>query len=258
MNRKKDSLRSRFTPLLSKTLKTALGHRIATEFPRIGGPRMTDLCAELILEVLAEHVRPSETLRTGQLLWLAISVDDPPSRMKRTVNTDLVPVVLDLSVEDDVEAILNRDSIDSRRERKCVRLCKQAFEQGGLLSNADLAEIMTTHDGTISHYLTGFERRTDTVVPRRATVHDVGTGMTHKRIICMKRYAEGKPSDQIARETFHSIDAVDRYLGMFDRVRHCKTENMTAQQTAFTLNCTLGLVDQYLAIDRELTGKPDV
>jgi hypothetical protein len=257
MIHKSDPLHRRFTPLLEKTLQTALAHRIAEHFPRIGGPRIVGLCAEMILEVLHDHVRPFESLHTGQLLWLAISVDDPPTRMKRTLNTNLVPVILDLSTEEDVHAILDREPPKSRLERKCVRLCKQAFEQRGLLSNIDLAEILTVGDPVIAHCLTQFEKRTQTVVPRRATVHDVGSGVTHKRIICIKRYVEGKPSHQIARETFHSLEAVDRYLAQFDRVRHCRTQNMTPEQTAFTLSCTPGLVAQYLAIDDELRKDTD-
>lgn len=252
MIRKSDPLRRRFVPLLEKSLRAALAHRIETEFPRIGGPRMVGLCADLILELLDQHLRPAESLRTGQLLWLAIAVDDPPSRMKRTVNTKLVPVVLDLSTPEDVEAIIARERSDQRLERKLVRLCTQAYAQGGLLSNADLAEMLSVNDVRIAHCLTAYERANETIVPRRATVHDVGSGMTHKRIICIKHYAEGKSSDQIARETFHSIEAVDRYLGQFDRVRHCRTQDMTPEETAFTLNCTIGLVRQYLAIDDEL------
>ena len=90
------------------------------------------------------------------------------------------------------------------------------------------------------------------LVPRRATLHDVGTGLTHKRIICWKRYAEGKSAEEVARETYHSLEAVDRYLGQFDRVRHCRRQGFSPQKTAYTLNCSVALVQEYLAIDEEL------
>jgi DNA-binding CsgD family transcriptional regulator len=100
--------------------------------------------------------------------------------------------------------------------------------------------------------LTAHERKRQQVIPRRATLHDVGTGLTHKRIICRKRYAEGKSQDQIARETHHSLEAVDQYLGKFDRVRHCLQQGMSPTEIAFTLNCSQALVNQYIAIDDEL------
>jgi DNA-binding CsgD family transcriptional regulator len=252
MSGEPDFLRKKYAPLLDKTLPHALAHRLGKEFPRLGGPRILALCAEMILEVIAEHLRPLESLTHGQVLWLGISLHDPPTWRKRTAETDLVPVVLDLSTPQDVQAILQRHSPRQRLLAKSLRLCEQAYRQGALLSNCDLAELLTTHDSRIASLLAEHERKTETVVPRRATVHDVGTGLTHKRIICWKRYAEGKPSDQIARETYHSLEAVDRYLGQFDRVRHCRQQGLTPQQTAYTLNCTLSLVEQYLRIDQDL------
>ena len=85
--------------------------------------------------------------------------------------------------------------------------------------------------------------------PDARPLHDVGTGLTHKRIICWKRYAEGKEPHIVARETYHSLEAVDRYLGQYDRVRHCRLEGLTPEQTAHALACSLGLVKEYLAID---------
>jgi len=247
-----DPLRKRFAPLQAKTLKNALSHRIRREFPRIGGARIGELCAEMVLEVVRTHVQSKEHLTHGQVLWLAIAVEDPPRRHQTIAETDLVPVVLDLSTPEDVDQRLKRDSTDQRLLTKILRLCQQAYQQGGLLSNCDLAELLATHDERISHLLTHYEREQNTVVPRRATLHDVGSGVTHKRIICHKRYAEGKPSDQVARETYHSLEAVDRYLGQYDRVRHCRLQGLSPEQTAHILDCSLRLVEEYLAIDREL------
>jgi len=48
------------------------------------------------------------------------------------------------------------------------------------------------------------------------------------------------------------MEAVDRYLGQFDRVRHCRQQGMTPERTAFILRCGVALVNEYLAIDKEL------
>lgn len=64
-----------------------------------------------------------------------------------------------------------------------------------------------------------------------------------------------KPNYEVMRTGIRSIlEAVDRYLGQFDRVRHCRGEGMSPEQTAFTLNCGVSLVNEYLAIDGELEG----
>jgi len=252
MSSKPDFIRKKFGPLRDKTLRNALAHRIVKEFPRIGGPRICQLCADMILEVIFKHMRPRNHLTHGQTLWMAVCVNEPPRLHQRIADTTLVPVLLDLSTAEDVQRRLDRLSASQRLLHKAIRLCQQAYQQGGLLSNCDLAELLNTTDSDIAHVLTRHERLTNTVVPRRATVHDVGTGLTHKRIICWKRYAEGKEPHIVARETYHSLEAVDRYLGQYDRVRHCRLEGLTPEQTAHALGCGLPLVREYLAIDNLL------
>jgi hypothetical protein len=252
MNPEPDYVRKKFAPLLDKTLQSALAHRIAQDFPRIGGARMRQLCAEMILEVLGKHLRPRETVQHGQIVWNAISLNDPPARQKRIRDTDLVPVLLELSTAQDIQLILERVKPAERLRQKAIRLCQQAHAQGGLLSDSDLAELLNHDNSVIARLLANYEREKQQVVPRRATLHDVGTALTHKRIICWKRYVEGKAPDQIARETNHSLTAVDRYLSDFDRVRHCRRLGLTPAEIAFTLGHGPNLIAQYLELDQEL------
>jgi hypothetical protein len=256
MSSQPDFVRKQFGPLLDKTLRNAVAHEIAKQFPRIGGPRIRQLCADMLLEVVFKHIRPSDHIAHGQALWMAVSVDDPPGKGQRIRDTDLVPVLLDLSTAEDVELRIARLPAPQRLLRRVLRLCQQAFDQGGLLSNCDIAELLHTSASYIGNLLAEHERSTKTVVPRRATLHDVGSGLTHKRIICWKRYADGKEPHIVARETRHSLESVDRYLGQYDRVRHCRLQGLTPEQTAYSLTCSVGLVKQYLAIDDLLETNP--
>lgn len=252
MGSKGDRVQSAFGPQREKNLKNALAHMIGRDFPRMGGDRIRQLCAEMILEVLAAHLRPKEHLHHGQVLWLGVDINDPPTRSKRIADTHLIPVILDLSTDEDLQARIDRKPVEERRQIRAIRLCQQAYGQGALLSGTDLAELMSGDPAVLAGAVTAYERKTGKLVPRRATVHDIGSGITHKRIICWKRYAEGKTSDQIARETYHTVESVDRYLGQFDRVRHCRMQSMTAEETAYALNCGRRLVEEYLCIDLAL------
>ncbi len=249
MSSQPDFVRKRFGPLREKTLRNALAHRIAKEFPRIGGRRICQLCADMILEVVFKQMRSKDHVVHGQVLWMAVSVNDPPRRRQRIADVDLVPVLLDISTAEDVQWRIERVPAAQRLLRKALRLCEQAHKQGGLLSNCDLAELLSVPDQRIAQVLTEHERSTNTVVPRRATLHDVGTGLTHKRVICWKRYADGKEPHIVARETYHCLDSVDRYLSQYDRVRHCRVEGLTPEETANALRCGVPLVKQYLDID---------
>ena len=127
-----------------------------------------------------------------------------------------------------------------------------------MLSNCDLAVLLGSHDTQVSRVLADYERRSDCLAPRRATLHDVGSGLTHKRLICWKRYGEGKTSEQVARETCHGIEAVDRYLGQFDRVRHCRRQNFSEEETAYVPGRSRALAAEYRAIDEQLRrGRPE-
>ena len=251
MNPKADPLRKSFAPMLEKTLKNALAHRIGQDFPRLGGERIRLLCADIILDVVNQHLRPRDYLQHGQIVWTAVSLHDPPARRKRIRDTDLVPLILDLSTADDIQAIIERDQSQERLRRRAIRLCEQAHAQGALLSNVDLAALLNRADSQLASLLAAHERQTGKVIPRRATLHDVGTGLTHKAIICRLR-AAGKTTDQIARETHHSLEAVDRYLADFDRVRHCQQLGLSLEQIAFTLNHSQRLVQEYLDLLKEL------
>ena len=56
MNPQPDFVRKKFAPMREKTLKQALAQRLRKEFPRLGGDRILNLCAEMILEILEQHL----------------------------------------------------------------------------------------------------------------------------------------------------------------------------------------------------------
>ena len=255
MINKNDSLKAGLRPLMAKTLKNALSHRIAKEFPRIGGPRICKLCAEMIMEVVDNHIRSKDYVHHGQIVWTAVSKDRPPGRNKKMEDTELVTVVLDASTAEDIQSRIDRVPPAQWRLRKAIRMCRQRYEQGGLLTNQDLSEILNLSDSFIGRLLANHERQTKTLIPRRGTLHDIGSGLSHKWIICHKRYFEGKSAYRIARETYHSLEAVDRYLGQFDRVRHCLQQGLNTIEIAHILNCGISLVEAYRQIDNELEGK---
>jgi len=257
INKKLDYRRKKYRPLRDRTLKSALMRQLGREFPRLGGPRLRELCADLILELIEQHLKPAASVKHGQVVWLAVSLNDPPRQRQAINDSELVAVILELSTAEDVQAIIDRVPCEERLTRKAVRLSQQAYEQGALLGNCDLSELLNLNEARVSRLLTTYEKTTGRSVPRRATLHDVGTGVTHKRIICWKRYAEGKSAAEVAQETYHSLAAVDRYLGQYDKVRFCRQKEMDAAQTAYALNCSVNLVEQYLAIDRLLEQADD-
>jgi hypothetical protein len=120
-------------------------------------------------------MRSKEQIARGQVLWTAVSVNDPPRRHQRILDVDLFPVLLDISAVEDIELRIDRVPASELHFRKALRLCEQARAQGGLFSNCNLAELLSSNDSQIAHALSEHERSTNAIVPRRATLHDVGT-----------------------------------------------------------------------------------
>lgn len=212
----------------------------------------------------------------GKMTLVAVAAEEPPGKAiaeceKKTVCLTVLRGAID-------DELLARQGPAAFRRARIADLCQQAFSQDALLTREDLAHrVFFVGTRTISRdlqilragapppliplrsniqdigpLLSQWEDEPGGLIPRRTTIHDVGSGLTHKRLICRKRFLEGKASDVIGRETDHSLEAVDRYLGQYDRVRHGRQQGFDVAQTAHVLGCSRGLVERYLAIDDEL------
>jgi hypothetical protein len=150
------------------------------------------------LDLPAPHHRQRTRCRAGQCLWIAVAVDDFPTRNKRTEQTRLVPVVLDLVTADDVEDAVAGSVRAHTRPKKIARLFRQAYAQGGVLTEADVSLLLHLPINTVSAVVLKQERETGQTIPRRGTIHDLGRSVTHKRIICYKWLVEKKTTSQVA------------------------------------------------------------
>lgn len=235
-----------------RALREQLATLLVAEFPRFGGRRMAEHGADLILDTVEKNLVPRDHFVHGQVLFACYPVELTGPR-RRIEEVALVPVTLDLYTIEEIDALIA--GVKPRRKQmteRLIRLCRQAHAQGGLLSNSDLTLLTGIESAQIATYLHQHERDEHEVVPRRATLHDCGSGLSHKGVICRQRYLEGKQPHEIARDTFHSPDAVNAYLKRFERVRLCQTKGMTPEETAQALSCSLGLVQEYIALDEQI------
>lgn len=240
-----------------KTFHSALCHLLHTEFTGHFGPAVTDLFAGKIEDLFDRFHPDRDRFKIGQVLWTGVAVDDPPARNKRIENTRLVPLVLDLVTLRDIEEATLPAQRLATRSAKIVRLFHQAHEQGALLGNADLALLLHLSLNVVSHTVVSEERRTGQLVPRRGTIHDMGPSVSHKGVICYKRFIEHKTTSQIAQETFHSPEEVEYYIHCFQRVKLCQEAGMTTtEDIAQVTGHSKPLVKQYLDLIARLHLTP--
>jgi hypothetical protein len=224
---------------------------LQTEFPGVFGPAVTRLFSERIDELYERFHPPGSRFRAGQCLWIAVAVEDVPTRNKRIEQTRLVPVILDLVTAEDVEDAVAGSVRAKTRPKKILRLFHQAFAQGGVLTEADVSLLLHLPINTVSAVVLKHEREAGQTVPRRGTIHDLGRSVTHKRIICYKRLVEKKTTSQVAEETFHSPEEVEYYVQSLRRVLLCLQSGMSEEDIAAATGRSRSLVREYLELIRD-------
>lgn len=259
MNKRTSTRRLSYDATARKTFRSALCHLLQTEFPGSFGPAVTQLFSERIDELYQRFHPPGSRFAAGQCLWIAVAIDDPPTRSKRIEQTRLVPVVLDLVTAADVDAAVAGSVRAKTRPQKVGRLFHQAHAQGGLLTEADVSLLLHLPINTVSAVVLKHERERGETVPRRGTIHDMGRSVTHKRIICYKRLVEKKTTSQVAQETFHSPEEVEYYVQSLRRVLLCHRAGLSEEDIAAATGRSLSLVREYLTLIRDfnLTTMPD-
>jgi hypothetical protein len=240
-----------------KTFRSSLCHLLHTEFPGIFGPAVTQLFADKIDALYERFHPPRSRLHAGQVFWAAVAVDGPPNRDKRIENTRLVPVILDLVTPHDIDQAMQRGQKFAHiRHQRLIRLFRQAYEQGGVLSYTDVSLLVHLSINTISQVVQAEQEATGLPVPCRGTVHDMGRSITHKAIICYKRLVEKKSTSQVAEETFHSPEEVEYYVQTFRRVQLCHDSGMGLDDIAQATGHSKSLVQEYLHLIEEFQLPP--
>ena len=240
-----------YGPQEAKTFRNVLTRFILREFPRLGGPWVVSHFVHKLMALFDEHHLSRQRVQAGQIVWMAVAADETPGYRKPMSETRQVPVILTLVDRADISSFKQGTSRHEVLEYALARVAREAFAQGGVLSTTDLCLLFARSRATISTMIKRYESATQQVVPRRGNVHDMG-GISHKRIICYKAFVEGKPTHIIALETYHTPSAVDNYLLDFSRVYFAVHQRgLTPEEAAFTLRCSLRLVQAYLELIEE-------
>jgi hypothetical protein len=215
-----------------KTFKSVLCNLLHTEFPDMFGPMITRLFVDKIDEMYNRFHPPRSHFTIGQTLWVGVAANNPPARNRRIEDADLVPVVLDLVTDRDIDETRAKGLRPQTRSTKVIRLFRQAYEQGAALSHADVLLLTNLHMSTISQIVLKHQQDSGEVVPCRGTVHDMDRSITHKAIICYKSVVERKTTSQVAQETYHSAEAVEYSVQCFRRIQLCRDSGMTKEDIA--------------------------
>jgi hypothetical protein len=241
------SAQKHFASAQKRFLQASIESFLDREFPRTFGPVIRQKMAERIVDLVDQQLPPKDYLRPGQCVWNAVSIATRPD----SPNCRLVPVILTLVDSPDVEQLARGIPMSVIARQSIARICREAFEQGALLSMRDIGLMVWRHYASISSIREKWEADQKTTLPHVGTIQDFGSCITHKIAIIRKVVYEGKDPRRAADETKHSQRAVDRYLKDFHRVKTCYDHTPDIEFVMRTTGLSKHLVNQYVGIIKE-------
>lgn len=241
--------------LATKTLHVLLVTKFVYEYGFQNGRLVAERIVDDILETIQRYWVPaSDVHEPGSFTALAVSKDAVPGPYPlRLEETPHVPVQLRLTTEDERRRLADGQmrTAELRRER-ALRFFFEAEEQDGLLTLDDVAWFVGASTAAVGSWVREHQHLKGEIVPTRGTVHDLGRGTTHKRII-VRLYLDGKLPSEIARTTRHAVKNVDRYIAGFERVRLLARSHPPEAIPALA-GMSPSLVREYLALIDDLMG----
>jgi hypothetical protein len=212
----------------------------------VGGTGMSPWEANVVVEVIREvyfDTPGNAPLRHGNILYTCVKIEAGAGvALKDCPMTSVALSLIDPT---------DRDLFDATKLRRfrIGRLCEEARDQGGLLTQEDLAQLLFCDARTVRRDIRAL-KELDIHIPTRGQQKDIGPTLTHKGV-AIRLWLEGKEPQEVARHINHSLRAVERYLNHFARSIYCTGHGFGVLQTAFALGISLPSVHAYLDIHQE-------
>lgn len=182
-------------------------------------------------------------LRPGQVVWLVYS-----TRVRRGNPRLLVPVILTLlTPEEQSVPLVDRGDLKALKVRQLERITAEAWQQDGVLTMLDLEWLLNINSTSLRQLLNTYQEHFGVLLPTAGTVLDMGRTLTHKTIV-VEMALSGMSTQQIARRIFHTPEAVDQYLRLFDRVLVLRYFGLPPKLMRQVTGHSLALIEEHLAL----------
>lgn len=244
---KESMAQRRYQRIKGKSLKNILRHRFINMYGYDKGIVTVNAIIDDILLLVETYYRYSDNsfLKPGQMVWHAVPVDEFPAKGKSIEQTRLTPVVLDIISDSDIEDFRKPIHHRELRLKRVERWTNQAYEQGGTLSQLDLAVLLSVNEFTAGNYVREYQSLFNRQLPTRGNVQLIGSGQTHKKEI-LTDYLNGYLVPSICQRTNHSKEAVERYIRDFEAVKLLASKFDDSNTISLVTRLSKSVVNQYL------------
>jgi predicted transcriptional regulator len=235
--------------LALKTPEASFLHVLQSEFSL--SPREAQEVVNTAREMLGLD-RPSDQVRPGQVRLVVASLKAPFG--PPLSETDRVEVTLTVDGGAEEAEVKARQGREGLRRGRMLRVLDEALEQGGVLTEEDVARVLHVTRRTIERDVQVL-RAEGHLIQTRGHIKGVGRGQTHKvRIIELWLDREGY--DKIAQWVHHSPQSIKRYIRTFLRIVALHRQGRAAEEIAFLVGASQKLVHDYVAVYQQVRSQP--
>jgi len=239
-----------YGPLQQKTLENSLILHLIENYGYNTKPKVAEALIKDLMSIYAASKKDKDSLKTGQILWPAASIKEKHGNGKTLAKTKTTSVVLSVITDSDIKDLSRGIKPHLALARRIARISEEAYSQGGLLTQADIAVIFCLSQSRVSQLVRGYQKDIDKVIPLRGFVHDIGRSITHK-VKIIKMHTNGFSTKDVARSMSHAPTSVDRYIRDFERVKLLFTKGMSQSEIAYITSLSESLVIEYIKIVKE-------
>ena len=232
-----------------KGIHGMIKHLLEEQYSFVGGDRIQDILVDDLIHFFRQCSRDPWHLEVSQTLWFAAHRDEKPGPGKTLAKMRVVPVILSVVHEDDRQMRINGYSPKEVLKYRVTRILREAYAQNGVLTQADVAEVLGVSAESIRRDIREYQREYGVILPYRGTIHDIGPSVTHKKVI-ITMFLRNIPTLDIARMTQHTEEACDRYIKSFKKVRRLYGK-MKPPEIAHLLEMSERLVMEYVTLIEE-------
>lgn len=241
-----------YAPLRDKTLFNVLRQQFVTEFGYANKVIFAEAMITRILETIEAFVRPAALLKPGQLLWMAVAHDGQKHAQQPLREIPQTPLILDLVTDEELHALAEGQAFPEVRQHRLARLLRQAFAQGGVLAQSDLAAITLMHRTQVAQAIHRVQDDEHWILPYRGSVQDIGATLTHK-VETIRLFEAGYLEPEICQRLSvpHDLAAVENYVQTYKNVLKLFERGFAPHEVSGILAISEPLVNVYITIIQE-------
>lgn len=204
-------------------------------------PRIAKAVVETARQIYELDRLNSATEKNGTVKKLVIRRQAQHGPPMEKLEKTRVSLTLDKGQED--QKVFREQGSSALRQKKILRMVEEANQQGGTLSQEDLADLLEVSVRTIQRDINKLEDDGLTVATR-GIIEDIGPATSHK-VKIVEMYLKGYTYSEIATRSRHRPFSIQRYITHFSQVVLLTDRGLEVEEIRFGVGISRRLVEQY-------------